>query len=91
MPDVLPLYIDLAVVKEISKALRTYIRDVCGQTLPERASDIANLKAIAEKASEVDTIQVCFRGGSVMESLTLTLSVAPETCPLRSHLLPKKQ
>jgi len=80
-------------VKEISKALRTYIRDVCGQTLPERASDIANLKAIAEKASEVDTIQVSSPGGSVREIIhtNLTLGVAPETCPLRSHLLPQKQ
>ncbi|KAI9785514.1 MAG: hypothetical protein M1839_009255 [Geoglossum umbratile] len=43
-------------LKETSKALKTYIRDVCGQMLPERASDIANLKAIAEKASEADTI-----------------------------------
>ncbi|KAH0564809.1 hypothetical protein GP486_001798 [Trichoglossum hirsutum] len=45
-------------LKEINKALKTYIRDVCNQALPERPNDVPNLKAIAEKASEVDTIQL---------------------------------
>ncbi|KAH0538366.1 hypothetical protein FGG08_005015 [Glutinoglossum americanum] len=50
--------VDFVLVKETYKALKTYIRDVCNQALPERPSDVPNLKAIAEKASEVDTIQL---------------------------------
>ena len=77
-------------MKEINKALKTYIRDVCNQALPERPSDVPNLKAIAEKASEADTIQVSSVGDPSGNLFTLTLAAASKTCSLRGHLLPQE-